>query len=305
MKKYDTLEVFEDNRKVPSTRALFWREIKNDKLAMIGMFIVMAILVGSFIGAALITTEQATRQDLRNRRQAPSWQEGGSPGHILGTDEGGRDMFQMLVVASRNSLILGFGVAIISIIIGLIIGIFSGYYGGHVDNVVMRIIDTWMMIPSMMFIIVLVTIMPRTIPLFITFLVMFTWMGRARMIRAMALQQRNLDYVSASKTLGTRNITIIFREVFPNLVSIIAADVVITMSTTIGIETVLTLMGYGLAPGTPSLGTIINNATDLSNLQNRWWMWFPGIFMVFIISLCINFVGQAFSRAADPRQRRI
>ena len=242
---------------------------------------------------------------MHNRRQPPSWMEDGSPGHILGTDEGGRCMFQMLVIASRNSLVLGFSVAIISIIIGLFIGIVSGYYGGRVDNVIMRIIDTWSMIPAMMFIIALVSLLPRTLPLFITFLVMFTWMPRARTMRAMALQQRNMDYVSASKTLGTRNITIVLREVMPNMVAIIAADVVITMSTTIGIETMLTLMGFGLRPGTPSLGTIINNATNLAHLQHRWWLWLPGILVVFVISMCINFVGQAMQRAADPKQRLV
>jgi len=302
--KHDSMEVFGESVKVPSTAALFWREIRADKLAMVGLFVVTFILLFAFIGAAIITTERATQNNLHNRRHPPSWQ-GGPPGHILGTDEGGRDMFEMLVVASRNSLFLGFSVAVLSIIIGIVIGIFSGFYGGHIDNVIMRIVDTWEMVPAMMFIIALVTLLPRTMPLFILLLVMFTWMGRTRVIRAMALQQRAMDYVAASKTLGTRNITIIFREVFPNMISIIAANIVITMSTVIGIETGLTLLGYGLRPGTPSLGTIIGNATNLGHLQNRWWMWFPAILMVFIISLCINFVGQAISRASDPRQRLI
>ena len=302
-RQHDVLEIFQD-KKVPSTAALYWREIKTDKFALVGAFVVVFILAFSFIGSAIITTDVATAQNLRNRLQPPSWQ-GGPEGYILGTDDGGRNMFQMLVVASRNSLFLGFSVAVISIIVGVGVGIFSGFYGGHVDNVIMRITDTWSMIPGFMFIIALVNLLPRTLPLFITLLVIFGWMGRARMIRAMALQQRNMDYVSASKTLGTRNIVIIFREVFPNMVTIIAADIVLTMSTVIGIETGLTLLGFGLRPGTPSLGTVINHATNLANLQNRWWMWFPGILMVFIISLCINFVGQAMQRAADPRQRLV
>jgi peptide/nickel transport system permease protein len=91
----------------------------------------------------------------------------------------------------------------------------------------------------------------------------------------------------------------------PNMVAIMAADIVLTMSATIGVEVGLTLVGFGFPPGVPSLGSIIQNAVNLANLQNRWWMWFPAMLLMFIIMLCINFVGQAVQRVADPRQRMV
>jgi peptide/nickel transport system permease protein len=139
----------------------------------------------------------------------------------------------------------------------------------------------------------------------ILLLVAFSWMGRARLIRSVALQQRNMEYVSASKTMGTRNLVIMFREVVPNLLPVIAPDVVLTIATTIGVETGLSMLGFGLPQSTPSLGSIINNAMVLINLQQRWWMWFPAILLIFTLTLCINFIGQAIQRVADPRQRLV
>jgi len=293
-------------KKPPSTMKLFWREMRHDPFAMVGLVVFIGILLFLIIASMIIGTEAALARDLHNRLMAPSWVEGGAPGYILGTDPAGRNIFYLLVISGRNSIFLGFSISIISIIIGVVIGIVSGFYGGHVDNVVMRIVDTWMMLPSLMIMIVLISMWDTfTMTRFIFLLVAFTWMGRTRLIRSMALQQRHMDYVAASKTLGTRNVVIIFREVMPNLVSIIMANVVLTMAGSIGIETGLTLLGYGLPIDSPSLGTLINHATTPAHLQNRWWLWFPAILMVFIIMLSINFIGQAVSRAADPQQRMV
>jgi peptide/nickel transport system permease protein len=96
-----------------------------------------------------------------------------------------------------------------------------------------------------------------------------------------------------------------FREIVPNLFPVLAPDVVLTMAATIGVETGLSMLGFGLPIETPSLGTLISNAMVLINLQHRWWNWFPAIALIFVISLSINFVGQAIQRVADPRQRMV
>jgi len=302
--KNDQLEVYEVV-KVPSLFKLTLREIRADKLALIGSIIIFLILATVIIAAPIITTEAAARVNVRNRYAAPSWTEGGSEGHILGTDGGGRDVLRLLIVAARNSLIIGLGVAGFSIIIGFIVGIFSGFYGGWVDMIIMRLTDTWILVPGLMFTIAMVELLPRTITNMIILLVIFSWMGRARLIRSMALQQSNYDYVAASKTLGTRNLVIMFREVIPNIMPVIAPDVVLTIAATIGVETALSMIGFGLPIGTPSLGSLVSNSTVLINLQHRWWTWFPAIFLMFTLMMCINFVGQAVQRAADPRQRMV
>ena len=300
----ENLEMFKAMRPL-STPALFWREIRHDPVALGGLIVITFILLFCTIYGGIIGSAQAMEIDLWNRYQPPSWVEGGAPGMLLGTDQGGRNVFHLLIVSARNSIALGWSVAILSLIIGTVVGLISGYFGGHTDNIIMRLVDTMIMMPGFMVIIVLVTVLDRTMINFIFILVLFGWMGSARLIRALALQQRNMDYVSASKTLGTRSITIILRKVFPNMVSIISANVVLILSTSIGIEVTLTILGFGMRPGTPSIGYLLINAMNLTNLANRWWLWAPTILLLLTIMLSINFVGQAVQRAADPRQRLV
>ena len=300
----------EMSAKPPSTLSLFWKEIYNDKLALIGFILFFVLLISVTIGSAIITTPAVTRVNLAHSLLAPSWTAAGRAhgveGLIFGTDVGGRDVFGYLVIGARNSLFIGFSVSIISIIIGFVIGLISGFYGGHVDNVIQRIVDTWTIMPGLMFIIALITATGnRTIWHMIMYLTIFSWMGRVRQIRARTLQQRNLDYVSASRTLGTYNLVIIYREIVPNLIPIMSANVVLTLAASVGMETGLTMLGFGLEFGTPSIGNLIAYAMEARHLQFGWWLWFPAILSMFILMLCINFVGRAVSRAADPKQRLV
>ena len=297
------LELYEI-KKPPSIFALYWREIRADKLCLLAFIVIVSIMGFVIIMSPIITTDAATTVNLPLRHSPPSWVYGGVEGFILGTDHGGRNMYYLLVVAARNSLLIGFGVGIVSLSAGIFIGLIAGYYGGHFDNVVMRLVDTWVMIPSFMFIIALIEMTPNfTIWRFILYLSIFGWMGHARLIRNGTLQLSNMDYVVASKTLGTYGYKIIMRKILPNLAPIIMPIVVLTMSTSIGIEVGLTILGFGLPIGSPSLGTIVQNAVHLGNLQHRWWMWLPAIMLMFVMCLSINFVGQAMQRASDPKQR--
>ena len=300
--KGDQLEVYEVV-KIPSLFSLTMREIVRDKLALAGSIILFLVLATVIIASPIITTDVATRIDIWNTNQPPSWVEGGAEGFLLGTEAGGRNMLYLLIISTRNSIIIGLGVAIISLLVGFIVGLIAGYYAGHVDAVIMRLVETWTMIPSLLFTIVLIRTLERNIPNMILILVIFGWTGMARMIRTITLQQRNMEFVMASKTMGTRNIVIMFREVVPNIMPVLAPMVVLGISATIGVETTLSMIGFGLPIGTPSIGTIVNSAMDFVNLQHRWWTWLPGIVVLFLVSISINFVGSAIQRVADPRQR--
>jgi len=279
-------------------RTIF-REILHDKIALVGMILFCLILIVTFAWAFTLDEDYAIRVTLRDRDQAPSEK------YIMGTDEGGRDMVGMMVLGARNSILVGFAVTLISSAFGLMIGLFSGFYGGHTDNAVMRTIDTWLMLPFPMIVIVIVSLMPnyKTIH-FVLILASFSWMGTARIIRAMALQQRNLDYVSASRTLGTRNIVIMFREVLPNLIPVITVNLTLSLAGNMGVETGLTFLGFGLPFGTPSLGYLLSHAGNPAALQFRLWQWLPAALLIFILMLCVYSVGQAISRVADAKQRK-
>ena len=279
---------------------IMWREVYNDKMALFGLIVFILIVAIVYIWYPFIDQAAALRIDVFNRNQPPSAE------YWLGTDSGGRDMMLNLILSARNSFNIAFLITIGAGIIGVLVGLISGFKGGHVDNAIMRVLDFIGMVPFLVMIIVFVSIIPNySVVTFSLIFIAFSWQGTARLIRAKALQQGQLDYVSASKTLGTRNIVIMFREVLPNLVSIIVSNLTISLAANMGVETGLTFLGFGLPHGTPSLGRLVFNASVLYDMQNRMWVWLPAALLIVVMMLCINFVGQALNRAADAKKRSI
>ena len=284
----------------PSALKLLWNEIKSDKVALCALFIFLTITAVVFIWSLASDSEAISRVYVLRVHQPP----GGE--FLLGTDNAGRDVLPLLIVGARNSLIIAFVVAIVSSAIGVFVGLFSGFYGGQTDNIVMRIIDFFTMIPTLMTIIVIIILLPFHTPVsFAAIMVLFGWIGTARVIRMVTLRQGALDYIHASKTLGTSNIVIIFRELFPNIISFTIVALTLNLAASMGIETGLTFLGFGLPHGTPSLGALLWHATIPFNLQNRLWLWLPAALLILVMMLCINYVGQALNRAADAKRRRV
>jgi len=284
---------------MPSAWRTMWNEIYKDKIALVALFTFILVTIAIFVGAAAFSGSELAEVNLRLRNEPPG------PGLPLGADPGGRGILQMLFLGARVSFIVGVSVTILGSIIGILVGLIAGFYGGTFDNIVMRIVDTWSMLPTLMIIIVIVSMMPYYTSIhFVLVMSAFGWTGTARIMRAMALQQRSLDYVSASKTLGTRNIVIMFREVLPSLVPVITVNLTLTLAANIGIETGLTFLGFGLPFGTPSLGRLIAYAIVPHTLQFRMNQWLPAATLVFLLMLCVYCVGQAMNRASDVRQRR-
>ncbi|MCL1843767.1 MAG: ABC transporter permease [Defluviitaleaceae bacterium] len=277
----------------------FAKEIRNDYFALLSLFLLGFILLAVFIGAPIVNMLHDVMW-VNPQRLPVSPSESGT---ILGLDRLGRNQFHLLFVAARNSLYLAFGVTFFSFLLGATIGIISGFYGGKIDNLIMRVTDTWSMLPFLMVVMVLLSVFGRTVLNFILFLSLFTWVGRARLIRAAALSVRQADYISASKTLGTPDIVIILREMLPNLADIIVANFVLTLAASIGIETGLSLLGFGLGWDYPSLGVMMQNAVNPMYLRHFPWVWAPSLILVCTFMLCVNFIGNALQRAVDPRQR--
>lgn len=282
----------------PSFARTIWREIKNDKMALISLILLTIILVTAYISPLLIDQEALKRVNFLNVWKPPS------ADNWLGTDDGGRDVFGQLMIGARNSFTIGIAVTVIAGLIGLTYGLISGFYGGLVDNIMMRILEFLMVLPTLMIIIVLVTIIPDyNVFTFILILSLLYWLGKARLIRSRAIQERELDYINASKTLGTPSWKIMLFEMFPNLSSLVIVNMTLTLAGNIGIETGLTFLGYGLPAGTPSLGTLISFARNPDLVKNKWWSWLPAALLILVMMLCINYVGQAIKRASDARQR--
>ena len=285
--------------RIPSMWEVSWKEIRRSPFALGSLIVLTAILLVSFIGAGMTDEGYATRIVLGQQNLSPSQF---SP---LGTDDGGRDMLDMLFLSARNSFAIAFLVTIFTLLIGYVVGLISGFYGGYVDLVIMRLIDFVIMVPTIMVIIVMAVTLPQwDIPQFVLVMVAFGWVGFARSLRARVLQESAKDYVQASKTLGTPNIVIMFREVFPNVVSFMMVGIVLGLASNMGLETGLTVIGYGLPFGVPSIGRLIALALNPIVLAHRVWQWLPAALVIFLMTLSIYGVGSAISRAVDPRQRR-
>lgn len=275
------------------------REIVHDKVALTALIIVVAILLFTFGGSLFLNKGQVTEINI-----AEAYYGWGEAGHLLGTDDGGRDILKLLIMGGRNSIMIGLSVTVIIEAVGLLVGLVAGYFGGAIDAAIMRIVDFIQILPQMPIIIVLTTVIPNYNAVTLVLLIaMFGWTSTSRYYRAFVLSQREREYVLASKTSGSSNIRIMFREVLPNITSMIIIDVVLTVAGNIGIETTLSFIGYGLPPSTPSLGTLIGFANDPVNVINRPWLWLPATVLLLIISLSINYVGRALQRAGDARQR--
>ncbi|AEH52881.1 MULTISPECIES: ABC transporter permease [Heyndrickxia] len=285
--------------KSPSGFSIIWRELIKDKMAVISMIVLGLILITVYGISLLLNEDEIVKVDLLSIYAPPSAE------HWLGTDYGGRDILGQLIIGAKNSFTIGLAITLITGAIGLAVGLIAGYFGGVIDNIIMRIIDFILVLPFLMLIIVLVTIVPKyNVFSFILIMSAFLWVGKARLIRSKTLAERELDYVSASKTLGTPDWKIILFQVLPNLSSIIIVNLTINLASNIGIESSLTYLGFGLPESTPSLGTLVSYATNPDVLQHKWWIWLPASLLILVMMLCINFIGQALKRAADARQRQ-
>ncbi|WOV87454.1 ABC transporter permease [Sporosarcina oncorhynchi] len=282
----------------PSLLKTIWREIKHDKMAMGSLILLTIIILAAYASPLFVDALALKRVNFLATWKPPSAE------HWLGTDDGGRDVFGQLLLGTRNSFTIGICVTLLAGIIGLTYGLVAGFYGGKVDNAMMRVLEFLMVLPSLMFIIVFVVIVPNyTVFTFILIMSTFAWFGKARLIRSRALQERELDYINASKTLGTPSWKIMFFEMFPNLSSLVIVNMTLTLAGNIGLETGLTFLGFGLPTGTPSLGTLIAYARTPDVVQNKWWVWLPAALLILVMMLCINYIGQAVKRASDARQR--
>ncbi len=283
----------------PSGLRILWRELVRDKLALIS-FIFLVIIILFVYGISIILDQnEIVKVDLFAINQAPNDE------FILGTDYGGRDVFGQLIIGTRNSLTIGFLVTLFSGFIGIVYGVIAGYFGGHVDNVMMRILDFFLVLPFLMLVIVFVSIVPSYDTLtFSLIMTLFLWMGIARLIRSKALQEKELDYAQASKTLGSSHFSIIFKQVLPNITSLIIVTMTLNLAANIGLESGLSFLGFGLPESTPSLGTLLSYATNPQTLEFRWWIWMPAALLILILMLAVRNVGEALRRAADSRQRR-
>lgn len=282
----------------PTGFQVIWREFKKDKVAMVSLVLMLTAIIGVFITSFFFDPAEVMKTSLRNKYAPPSKE------FWLGADIGGSDVFAQLIIGAKNSLKIAISITLLTGSFGILIGLICGYFGGWIDNLFMRIIDFFITLPTLMIIIVFVTIVPKYNEMTLILIIsLFGWTSIARLVRSKALSEGRRDYINASKTLGTNDFVILLREMMPNISSLLIVEMTLNFAGNIGIETGLTYLGFGLPPQTPSLGTLVSYANNPLVMSTYWWVWLPAALFILILMLSINYVGQALRRAADARQR--
>ncbi len=294
---------------------IIWRRLKKNKMAVLSL-IVLIILYSSAIFASLIApyAPEGTADDILQVDRSPSfrsYEDYTMEGELVkfrpnffGRDELGRDVFSRCLYAGRISLSVGFVSVGISVIIGTIWGCIAGYYGGMIDNIMMRIVDAIMAIPTF---ILLVTVMALFTPNIFNVMVVLGltgWTGIARLVRAEFLSLMQRDFVEAAKCIGARDKRIIFRHVLPNAVNPIIVSATMGIAGAILSESALSFFGLGVQPPTASWGNMLMNAQELNTMVNTpWKAFYPGM-LIFITVLSFNFLGDGLRDALDPKLKQ-
>ena len=285
----------------PTGFSVIVREFKKDKIALFSFFAVTIFIIAVFVASMFIDLQQLQTVDIFRKYETPSFN---NFWNFFGRDSGGRSVMGYVIVGARNSITIGVIITIVTTFIGLFVGLCMGYYGGKVDALGMRIVDFISIMPSVMIIIVFVSIVPKYgIFQFILIFSMFYWTRTTRLARSKTLSETRRDYVNASKTMGTSDLKIMFGEILPNISSIIIVNGTLALASNIGIEVALSFLGFGLPAATPSLGTLISYASKPEIIQYKAYVWLPAALVLLFMMLGINYIGQALRRAADAKQR--
>jgi peptide/nickel transport system permease protein len=232
--------------------------------------------------------------------QPPSW----TDGHLLGTDQSGRDVLSRLIYASRVSLSVGVGAVAIYVAIGTLVGAVAGYFGGWVDSLAMRTTDVFMSFPYLMVILVMVSVLGPSLGNIILALGLLGWPSVARLIRGGVLSVKEKEYVKAGIALGYSTPRLLFLHILPNVLAPVLVNATFGIAVAIITEASLSFLGMGVQPPTASWGNMLIEAQSFSTLSGRPWLWMPPSCMIIIAVISINFMGDGLRDVMDPKGRR-
>ncbi len=280
-----------------------WRRLKNNKVALISLIMIIVIVLCAFLGQILMekvlgytyydTNLQAT--DLRP-----------SASHWFGTDNLGRDLFVRVMYGTRYSLIIAISAAAINLVIGVLYGGVAGFFGGKVDNIMMRIVDVLYSIPTQIYVIILMAAFKKEgstgLSTIILAMAISYWVNMARIVRGDILQLKQQEFVLAAKALGASKTRILFRHLIPNCIGSILVTLTLFVPQAIFTEAFLSFIGLGINAPLASLGTLANDASGLLSTA-AYQLLFPAG-AICIIILAFNLFGDGLTEALDPKNKK-
>jgi peptide/nickel transport system permease protein len=266
---------------------------RKNKLGLLGCIIICALVIMAIFAPWLMPYDPVALE-LTNRLAGPSWQ------HPFGNDDLGRDILSRILLGARASMQVGATVVLLAGVIGVLIGGFAGYFGGKLDTFVTAIvINSFMAFPSILLAIALVAFLGPGLDRLIIALVAMGWVGYARLARGQVLKVKTLEFVEAARALGASTGRIFFLHVLPSIIQPILVQASVGMAVTILAEASLSFLGLGIAPPTPSWGSMLNEGRNhLFDAPHM--IVFPSIALVITV-LSFNFLGDAFRDWLDPK----
>jgi peptide/nickel transport system permease protein len=282
-----------------------WKRFRRHKLAFVGA-VVLTLIVVVVALAKFIAPADPNLIDQTNWQGTPLAP--GVAGHILGTDENGRDLLSRLMYGGQISLMVAAFAVLMELTIGTVLGAIAGYYGGAVDYWIMRLTDVFLSIPLLPLLLVLTAIVSASSSKaalgFLTIVIIIgalSWMSVARLVRASFLSLREKEFAEAARAIGNPDMRIIFRHLLPNAVAPIIVQGTLAIADVILLESSLSFLGFGIQPPTASWGNMLANAE--SNLQIAPWVAiFPGL-CILVTVLAVNYLGDGLRDALDPNMK--
>lgn len=271
---------------------------RRDRLAMISLvFIVLLVLIAVF--APYLTPypgEGLGEPNLPNKFLPPSVE------HPFGTDSLGRDIAARMMFGARTSLSIGVLVVMVAVLIGAPLGAIAGYFGGWVDEVIMRLTDVFLAFPPLLLAIAIAAALGPNFINAMLAIALTWWPWYTRLVRAQALSLRERSFVEAARSIGVKNLTIIWRHILPNVLTPVLVQATLDIGSAILTAAGLSFIGLGTQPPTADWGGMINEGR-LFVLAGRWWIaTFSGL-AIFLTTLAFNLLGDGVRDAADPRTR--
>lgn len=271
------------------------RKLSANVLALVGLALFLLILMSS-LAAPLISSYEPNAIDLKHRLSPPG------EGHLLGTDQIGRDIFTRILYGGRISMFVGLGSAIGAALIGVSLGTYAGYTRGVLDSAVMKLSEIMMSFPQIILVSILVTIAGQSLWNLILIFILTGWPSMYRMTRSQMLSIREQEYIQALQAFGIGSVTISFKHMLPNAIGPIFVNITLSTAMFILQEAALSFLGLGVPLEQATWGNILNVAQDLNILRNAWWVWLPVGVVITLFVMSVNFIGDGLRDAADPTQ---
>ncbi|WP_257010003.1 ABC transporter permease [Evansella halocellulosilytica] len=275
---------------------LLWKS----KTGTVGLLIVLLVTLVAIL-ANFIAPYDHTETNVSIRLLPPFWMEGGSTDYLLGTDNLGRDVLSRIIIGSKVSLLVGIASVIVAGAIGLFLGLVSGYYGKWIDQIIMRLVDSFLAIPNILFMLIILAVIGPSLISIIIVLGITTWVIYARMVRSETLSIKERAYVKSARAVGASDYRIIKKYILPNVISSFIVIATLNVATTIILESSLSFLGLGIQSPDVSWGLMLSDGRDY--LATSWWVaTFPGL-AITITVLGIIFLGDWLRDVLDPKTK--